>query len=238
MQDKFNGKLGSYKVITTEDGSTTLWSEYYQEACHSDAGAKEETLFNYVFPCKILETAQTKAVNILEVGFGLGHGVVETFKLLDQNLLLQPVHFVSLEIDEALIHWAQQNNNYKFDQLPSLEELTPLSYQSYKLYRAQKSGHTLDIVIGDATKILKDYLQDFPLLFNAIYQDAFSPKQNPELWSEEWFQLLYQYAQKNCVMSTYSCAGVVKRNLKAANWNVKKRDGFKKKREALIIEKI
>ena len=45
---QFNGILGSYKVLRTSDGSETLWSEYFNENCHSLAGAKEETLYNSI----------------------------------------------------------------------------------------------------------------------------------------------------------------------------------------------
>ena len=35
---KFNGSLGEYEIIETSDGSTTVFSGAFNEACHSSHG--------------------------------------------------------------------------------------------------------------------------------------------------------------------------------------------------------
>lgn len=237
LEIEFNGELGSYRAIETKDGSFTLWSEYFDENCHSLEGAAQETLFNYIDICNIVERIQKNPLNILEVGFGLGHGVIQTYKSLEKLDSVSPSTFLSLEIDEELVTWAVNNQQSSSNHFPQICELEKHTYGNYVIYSAYKNGHSLIVLCGDATKVLYKYLLENPIHFDAIYQDAFSPAHNPELWSEDWFNLLFRNSNDECILSTYSCAGVAKRNLKLTGWDVKKRPGFKKKKESLIAIK-
>ncbi len=235
MSDNIQGKLGEYKIIKTDDGSLTLFSTFFNEGCHSTAGAVSETIFNYIAPCRITERSAHLPLQILEVGFGLGIGVSETYKALPTNAL--PSLFISLEIDEELINWSKKNAPSYNLYFPQISELRKITTHQFTYYISEKNQHKLIILIGDATKTLPLFLQHFNYQFNTIYQDAFSPKQNPTLWSQEWFQLLNKYSEPQTILSTYSCAGIVRKNLEHSNWIVKKRPGFKHKREALIAFK-
>ena len=46
-------KHSTYDKIETEDGSMTLYSHLYNEACHSTSGAINETHTHYINGCKI-----------------------------------------------------------------------------------------------------------------------------------------------------------------------------------------
>ena len=97
-----------HKLVTTEDGSFTLFSEAFQEACHSMSGAREETLLHYVNGCLIRErAADYDPLIILEVGFGLGIGLLTTMDHLPENVKW---HFISLELDNNLLIWFQDQN--------------------------------------------------------------------------------------------------------------------------------
>ena len=67
----FKGKLGNYEVVPTQDGSTTLYSQYFGEACHSTSGATIETISHYVQGTKLLDQDNPQ---VLEIGFGTGLG--------------------------------------------------------------------------------------------------------------------------------------------------------------------
>ncbi len=69
--------------------------------------------------------------------------------------------------------------------------------------------------------------------FDAIYLDAFSPDNNPECWSEEFFSRLRQQTASGGALTTYSAKGSVRRALMAAGFNVKKLAGPPGKREML-----
>jgi chorismate dehydratase len=59
------------------------------------------------------------------------------------------------------------------------------------------------------------------LKFDIIFLDPFSPKKNPELWTETFFKELRRLINKDGILTTYSCAGIVRRNLKSAGFTVK-----------------
>ena len=103
----FNGNLGTYNVIETEDGSPTLYSTYFDEACHSLSGAQGETYYNFIEGCDLESLAKKHSpLNILEVGFGTGMGFTVTQKYMKNNFPHVKFNFVSLELDPALVEWS------------------------------------------------------------------------------------------------------------------------------------
>ena len=208
---KFEGTLGEYSVIETSDGSPTLYSSAFEEACHSNHGAETETQYIYIEGCEVPER---KPKSIFEVGFGLGVGFRETYKSHGGEFI-----FYSTELDEKLILWSQEN--YKtFDSLEKVDNT----------YVGIKGNSKAVILLGDARKTILDY--KFELPFEAIYQDAFSPKRNPTLWTEEWFKDLKNLSSKDVILSTYSASSRVKKSLFTAGWIVEERAGFASKRSA------
>ncbi|MFT6069120.1 MAG: tRNA U34 5-methylaminomethyl-2-thiouridine-forming methyltransferase MnmC [Bacteriovoracaceae bacterium] len=207
---KFSGSLGEYEIIETEDGSLSLFSEAFNEGCHSSHGAATETRYIYIDGCEV-ESRKPKC--FFEVGFATGLGFIETLKAHDEFL------FYSTELDEELVLWAQENNKI-FD---SFEKVG-------NTYVGSKAKARAVILIGDARETIKNH--KFELPFEAIYQDAFSPKRNPTLWTKEWFEDLKALSKDEVILSTYSASSRVKKALFAAGWIVEEREGFAFKRSA------
>lgn len=208
----FQGRLGSYQVIKTEDGSHTLKSPLFDEACHSLNGAYAETLHNYIGPNRIedfYENEDRDVLNILEVGFGLGVGAQATAETIDQKI--NPSHrlnYFALELDEGLIEYARDHTQIKSHNLPVFRELKRYEQDSLVYYRAQKKHSCLTILIGDARESLPLAIKiGLCPKFHVIYQDPFSPRKNPGLWTQEWFELLASTSQEMASLSTY-CASV------------------------------
>ena len=213
----FKGQLGQYKIITTNDDSPTLWSEFFDESCHSHHGAYSETVYNYIEGCKLLNRVNN---TVLEIGFGLGIGLKATLEKIKPDLN-NPLHFVSVELDPELIEWSKshvQCDVFDFKLLQKIDN--SYSYESEHL--------KIEILIGDATKTLAQ--TELPS-FNAIYQDAFSPKKNPDLWTVEWFELLKKLASQECILSTYSASVSIRKSLLEAGWHPHSHKGFAGKRE-------
>lgn len=215
----FQGKLGQYKIVTTSDQSPTLWSEAYDENCHSVAGAKEETRYVYIEGCELAQKALKGELNILEVGLGAGHGLRETYDFFKIHYPLCHVKYFSLEIDEGLIPWVFEN----------IIEL-PLPEKNGDHYVGKIDQFEYVIVVGDARETVPSF--PFPKI-NAIYQDAFSPDKNPTLWTVEWFELLKKLSATDVILTTYSASSKVKKGLFLAGWSVSERLGFSGKRGSI-----
>lgn len=209
--------------VTTEDGSKTLFNESFQEACHSTTGAKTETLLHYLKGCEVIEKIQKNSkITILEVGFGTGLGLVTTYEAL--HSISNDWHFLSLEIDENLVQWFHQNN------ISDFREANFTEHEGYKIFAGFYKNIKLTILIGDARISLKNYLKITPLKWDVIYQDAFSPKKNPILWTTEWFRLLKDYSNPETIMSTYSASSSIRKSMLSAGWNLYKGEKFGPKR--------
>jgi tRNA U34 5-methylaminomethyl-2-thiouridine-forming methyltransferase MnmC len=205
-----------HQVLPTEDGTFTLYSEAFQEACHSTAGAKNETILHYIEGCKIIEKSKIHSpLIILEVGLGLGIGLKTTLEKIGSEI---SCHFISLELDRNLLEWFKEQN-------PSLN----LHWENNLLIG--RSGQTkITIIQGNARIELPRYLENLPTKFHAIYQDAFSPKRNPVLWTKEWFSLLKTYSHPDVILSTYSASSSIRKSLHETGWGVQKGEKFGPKR--------
>lgn len=211
-------KLKNYELIHTQDGSYTAYSKLYDEACHSSQGAVKETIKHYIEGCKIKDALKRDHTNILEVGLGVGIGLIQTLKVIEN----ESCHFVSLEIDEDLVKYLIEN----------VSELKHMQKVSSYLYQGKIKNTTISILVGNARTTLAKFLKDNPLKFHAIYQDAFSPKKNAILWTKEWFETLYNCADKTCILSTYSASSSIRKALIAAKWKVKNGDKFGNKKSS------
>ncbi|MGE3611793.1 MAG: tRNA (5-methylaminomethyl-2-thiouridine)(34)-methyltransferase MnmD [Bacteriovoracaceae bacterium] len=214
--DNLKSAPPKHSWVSTEDGSFTLFSEEFQEACHSTTGAKSETLLHYISGCRVKEKAQQGEVTILEVGFGLGVGMLTTTESVPEAKLT----FLSLEIDEDLVEWFRlQNPHFEWK-----------SEHHFKYLHYQNSNLNLFILVGDARKTLQSFLEIYPFKFNVIYQDAFSPKKNPTLWTKQWFKLLKENSLEDVILSTYSASTSIRKSLAESGWKIHKGDKFGPKR--------
>ena len=129
-----------------------------------------------------------------------------------------------------MVKWTIETSSH-----PLLRGLERIALGGSILYENKIGPFSLTVIIGDIRQSLMQLGHDRPFKkFNAIYQDAFSPRKNPTLWTTEWFELLKLNADKDCILSTYSAAMPVRKSLLNAGWNVFKREGYGEKRSTTI----
>ncbi|ARS53324.1 bifunctional tRNA (5-methylaminomethyl-2-thiouridine)(34)-methyltransferase MnmD/FAD-dependent 5-carboxymethylaminomethyl-2-thiouridine(34) oxidoreductase MnmC [Kushneria konosiri] len=88
---------------------------------------------------------------------------------------------------------------------------------------------TLDLHFGDAA----ESLEQLEGRVDAWFLDGFAPSKNPAMWSQPLFAALAGASREGTTFSTFTCAGVVKRGLRQAGFEIKKVPGFGRKREML-----
>lgn len=200
-------------VKETTDGSFTFFSEKFNQTYHSVHGAKTES--DRVFLELGLEFVIPKfeVINILEVGFGTGLNA-----FLTQNFKSEKqVNYTGLE--------AYPLSEKEYKSLPNeIQLLHELSWETTHKINSKFSFLKKEI-------FLENY--NSQEIFQLIYFDAFSPEAQPELWTQEIFEKMYNLLEKNGVLTTYCSKGLVQRNLKAAGFEVEKHKGPPHKREIL-----
>lgn len=222
--ESFQGDIGSYKIVTTQDNSRTLWSEYFDECAHSLDGAIEETLYNYIEGTKVRDKLKKFGkVNIFEMGYATGIGAELTFQQIKDD---QHCFFVSTELDSSLVEWSQTQCSH-----PLIKSLVKKQFEDLTYYHSKNNNCELIVLLGDARKsVVRALNLGIIQNFDCFYQDPFSPKKNPTLWTKEWFELLKRIAAPDAILSTYSASTSVRKAMHAAGWGVFNRSGFHGKR--------
>lgn len=231
----------NHQWLETEDGSWTIFSEHYQEAAHSTHGAIAETKLRFIQGCKLFERQHEGRLDykIFEVGFGLGMGLLESFSLWLKHYQHLKVEFISSEIDKNLILWCKDHlpqvlaEYYSDDVLKIIQDLqldpSGLFYQSN-----YNNAFYLKIFIGDILHHQDYLLRHYSSTIDSIFQDAYSPKKNPSLWTIEWFKFLKKLCHSSSILSTYSSSSSVRQNMLAAEFFVTNGPGFGKKKSSSI----
>jgi len=201
------------KVVKTADGTSTVWSSEFGESYHSvSAGAVEESLKKFLIPSHLLYTAQyLDEVQLLEVGFGLGYNFTVTAYHFLKKFPTKKLHYVAFE--------------RRINPLVGLLELPQPYGEIYNELKRQLLEGKTEITIGNVRLILllgdaRKRVKELKGSFNAIYQDAFSPKRNPELWTLDFFRELKGLMDPKGWLVTYSTALPVRKALKELGFKI------------------
>ena len=197
------------KEVITKDNSITFYNEEYCETYHSVTGAVEEAFKKFAEP--VLEAIKGKSeVKILDVCFGLGYNSAAAIDRILEHNLRADITIVGLEKDKKILEKIKSLQ-------PGIMSYHVIQDTIENNYAYDREGVKVDIKIGDALKTIKK----IKTKFDVIFLDPFSPKKNPELWTEQFFKELRKLIKPDGILTTYSCAGQVRRNLKAAGFQVK-----------------
>ena len=175
-----------------------------------------------------------------ETGFGTGLNFLATMAVFLEQAPLSGngsrLHFISVEkypLTQADLRKA----------LAAWPELAPLSQPLIDQWPLPVSGcHRLlfadgrirlDLWFGDIKEMLPQVPHPATGLVDAWYLDGFSPAKNPEMWTQDLFDDLARLARPDATLSTFTCAGFVRRGLIAAGFAMKKVKGHGSKREML-----
>ncbi len=227
MKRTFSGTLGQYEIIETEDGSKTVRSCYFDENSHSTSGAWSETIHNYVKACAIPELAKKQVdINILEIGFANGIGPEATIKTLLDLKYYKQLNFVTSEIDPEFAKWTLEYSSLA----KLLQEYNAVISNNEGKISVKFLNFVITIYLGDLRKTITTIRKDYTCGFDAIFQDPYSPRKNPTLWTQEWFKEVKSLMKPRAILSTYCAAVSFRRALLENDFYFKAEPGFGRKR--------
>jgi len=217
------------EIIVTSDGSSSIHIPEWDEQYHSKHGAIQEAY--HVFIKSGLEYLQQKNISILEIGLGTGLNCFITFLEAQKHNLIINYHGV-----EAFPITQTEKKQLNF--------VTALN--------ATEAKHIFDaihdsiwekpIALSDNFTLTKQHLKFQNIAendsYNLIYFDAFSPRVQPELWTENIFQLMYNTLKQKGILVTYSAKGSVRRAMESVGFKVERLPGPPGKREMLRAIKL
>ena len=211
------------------------YSTAFDDVYFSSDDGLLETEYVFIQGNALVSRWQSLADNnftILETGFGTGLNFLCACKSWLAHAPANAVlHFTSVEkyplspadMHQALQHW------------PALK---PIADELLGQYTTLLNTGTatlcndrirLQVLFGDATECLsKIYTKA-----NAWFLDGFAPSKNPQMWQPALFEQMARLSHSETTFATFTSAGIVRRGLAAAGFNVNKQPGFGKKREMI-----
>jgi tRNA U34 5-methylaminomethyl-2-thiouridine-forming methyltransferase MnmC len=218
------------KIVVTKDSSPSIFVPELDETYHSIHGALQESKHVFI-EAGLAHLNYLSQINLLEIGFGTGLNALlsaqmattQKFKINYTGLEKYPVkpqEWAALNYAHPL-HTAK--TNALFEQLhQSLWEEPQALNPHFTLTKKQVDFRTATLPANH---------------FHLIYFDAFAPSAQAYLWTLEMFERMYNCLQEDGILVTYCVKGSVRRNMKAAGFEVEKIPGPPGKREMARAQK-
>jgi tRNA U34 5-methylaminomethyl-2-thiouridine-forming methyltransferase MnmC len=210
-------------LVLTSDGSHTLFSSAIEECYHSTHGAIQES--RHIFIEAGFKQTEKLELNVLEIGFGTGLNAFLT--MLELDLMSRNVLYTSLELYPVKVGTALQLNypeEMAVDKRPFFELMHECPWNLRTMISPNFS----------LLKVKADYTNyEFAEKYDLVYFDAFSPDKQPEMWTEEHFEILYDHCNPGAILTTYCSKGVVRRAMQAVGFKVERLEGPPGKRQIL-----
>lgn len=218
------------QIIQTADGSSSFYNEELDETYHSRHGAIQEAA--HVFIKMGLEAIlkHHETINLMEIGFGTGlNAWLSAINAIAMNKRVDYLGVEAYPISEGQV--ASLNYHHFSDS----EEEKLLFNKIHEICWEEKAEIHPYFSLTKRKQDFKD-IEDTNT-FDLIYFDAFGPRVQPELWTEEIFTKMYKALKDKGILVTYSAKGDVRRAMIKVGFNVEKVPGPPGKREMLLAKK-
>lgn len=219
-------------VITTSDGSTTLFLPEWRETYHSTHGAIKESYHVYIKNGLIYAMNQTKKnqIQLLELGFGTGLNCLIT--LLEAEKLTLQVDYVGIE--------AFPTSSDEIAQLNYVDQLHIADKKSIFESLHQSKWNQKNSILPHFSLLkrldLFENLRD-ENCYDLIYFDCFGARVQPELWTDIMFEKTFNALKCGGILVTYAAKASARRALQQVGFNVERLPGPPGRREMLRAQK-
>jgi tRNA U34 5-methylaminomethyl-2-thiouridine-forming methyltransferase MnmC len=197
------------KIITTEDGSHSLYHEELQETYHSFHGAYRESVHVFMFyglDTWLARNPRKYPIRIFEVGFGTGLNAWLTLVWAEQNQI--PVLYHTIEpfpLDKTI-----------YSQLNYIEH----DHGIWHFHKYFEALHHAPWNEGGPVSEYFNFKKDQVTLEEAtlypsdvVFFDAFAPSKQPDLWKKDVLQKVTEAMRPGGLYTTYCAKGQLKRDL-------------------------
>ncbi len=220
--------MNDQDIISTNDGSDSVFSSQYNATYHSKFGAIEEAIT--VFISAGLYQAYLsgkKKIRIFEMGFGTGLNAFLT--AIESDRLDIKIEYTAVELHPLSDHL-----------ILKLNYTDPLGHKDLfeKLHGSPwEEMHS----ISPKFKLLKFNQKIEDLVhresYDLIYYDAFAPSTQAELWAEPIHIPLFDALSNNGQLVTYCAQGKFKRMLSSIGYTLESLPGPSHKKEIIRATK-
>lgn len=197
------------KIITTGDGSHSLYHQELQETYHNSHGAYRESIHIYMIyglDSWLAKNPRKYPVRVFEVGFGTGLNAWLALVWAEQNhvpLLYHTIEPFPLEkeIYSELNYTEHDHGIWHFHRYFEALHTAPWN----------EGGPVSEYFNFKKDKVTLEDVQLYPS--DVVFFDAFAPSKQPELWTKKALQKVAEMMRPGGLFCTYSAAAHLRRNL-------------------------
>lgn len=205
------------KIVTTTDGSHSIFLPEMEEHYHSTHGAIAESEHIFIKSGLLKAAEKATKLKVFEVGLGTGLNVLSSLKASAANNLQVAMH----SIEAFPLSWSEVSQlNY-----PHLLGIDPDFFK-----KIHQSDWNVFLQLSDQFSLYKEEgaIQNYQFkenTFEVIYFDAFAPEKQENMWTEEIFSKLYHSLKPTGILVSYCVKGEVRRRLQKIGFEVEKLPG-------------
>jgi tRNA U34 5-methylaminomethyl-2-thiouridine-forming methyltransferase MnmC len=214
--------MSAYEIVTSSDGSHTLFYPQLNETYHSLHGALSESRHVYIGE-GLEKFPKDKPLHILEIGFGTGLNALLTLQRAEEDNRFMVYH--TLE-PFPLAKEVFLNLNYPTFFKPALGPFFLAMHES-------NDGTTLGLTPNFTFTRFQKKLEAFNTVetYDLIYLDAFAPSKQADIWALDNIKRLASFQSSGSILVTYCASGQFKRDLKSAGYDLEVISGPPGKKE-------
>jgi tRNA U34 5-methylaminomethyl-2-thiouridine-forming methyltransferase MnmC len=209
-------------IITTSDGSKTIYLPHLDETYHSSHGAVQEA--QHVFIKYGLQAVEQNEYAVFEMGFGTGLNALLTF--IEAETTGKIIHYAGIEAYPVDVDIAMQMDYYTLvgnEHQPKFEELHTVEWNKNHRLAPNFSFEKIHAKIEEHVPKNEQ--------FDVVFYDAFGPRAQEDMWTPAILQKMYDLLKPDGFLVTYCAKGQVKRDLKALGFEIEPLPGPPGKRE-------
>lgn len=223
FEEKYTTDILKKEIIKTKDGSNTIFVPEFNETYHSIHGAVQES-FHVFIRSGLKFITQLNNINVLEVGFGTGLNALLSF--IDSEDSTRNIKYTSLEAYPLNWDLVSKLNyidiifNGKYSEI--FKKIHKCDWESFYVLSPHFSLRKHNVKLQNIL---------FDNEFDIVYFDAFAPRVQSELWTEQIFISIYKSLKPGGILVTYCAKGSVKRALRYVGFELQSIPGPPGKRE-------
>lgn len=221
--------MSNHKILGTDDGSVTIFSEKFQATYHSTKGAITESQVVFIEAGLQYRIQQKNApVKIFEMGFGTGLNAWLSFLFSETNQTRILYHTIeAFPLDPAIWSALEYSNE---------------SAQNQVYRHIHEAAWDKEVILSPFFTLHKTFnkLEDFYTAeqYDIIFYDAFAPRTQPDLWSDPIVKKMADMLLPGGILNTYCAQGEFKRCLLRNGFSLETLPGPPGKREIIRATKL